>query len=61
MQRLLRCVLLGSTIVWAGVIMATALSIPESFAKLVPILGGGVAAHLIMLGSAVQRAGKDGS
>lgn len=48
-------VLLGSMIIWVGVIFSAALVLPESFGKLIVILGGGAAGHLIIIGGQLQK------
>lgn len=51
MKRLVLC----SAIIWAAVIFASAIAVPEVFGKLIPILGGGSAAHIIILGSQCKQ------
>lgn len=46
---------LVSAIIWAAVIFAAAFSVPEVFTKLIPILGGGAAAHIILLGAVYKK------
>ncbi len=44
-------IVVASSIIWAAVILSSAFIIPEAFGKLIPIIGGGAAAHLIILGA----------
>ncbi len=46
--------IIASAIIWAAVILASAVLVPAEFAKLIPILGGGAAGHIIILGGAAQ-------
>jgi hypothetical protein len=49
--------ILGTVIIWAGVIIATALVLAGTgyFGQLIPILGGGAAGNLIVLAGATGR------
>ena len=47
--------LIASMVIWAAVILAVALVEPDTFVRLIPALGGGAAAHLILLGAATRR------
>ncbi|WP_366924487.1 hypothetical protein MFMK1_001466 [Metallumcola ferriviriculae] len=51
----MKTALTGSAIIWAAVIFGAAVAAPESFGKLIPILGGGAAAHVIILGSLARK------
>lgn len=44
-----------SAIIWAAVILASATLLPEGFSKLIPILCGGAAAHVIILGAYAKK------
>ena len=46
---------LVSAIIWAAVIFASAVAATESFTSQIPILGGGAAAHIIILGSLEKK------
>lgn len=50
----------SSAIIWAAVIAGTATVAPQSFARMLPIVGGGAAAHMVILGSAHWRQGRRG-
>lgn len=51
MRRLSTCTLFGSVIVWVAVIFAVASAAPEAWGTITPLLGGGVAVQLILLGN----------
>lgn len=46
---------LVSAIIWAAVIFAATFSVPDVFSMLLPILGGGAAAHIILLGAIYRK------
>ncbi|MGE5483539.1 MAG: hypothetical protein ACM3X4_00805 [Ignavibacteriales bacterium] len=45
----------ASAIIWAAVIIAPAMVVPGEFARLIPVLGGGAAARLIIIGAQARR------
>jgi len=47
--------LIASMVIWALVMIAVALVEPDTFVRLIPALGGGAAAHLVLLGAAVRN------
>lgn len=47
---------LTSAVIWAAVIMAaSSLSEPGAFKALLPVLGGGAVAHIIILGGSCRK------
>ncbi len=45
---------LASAIIWGAVIFAASVVAGDVITKLIPILGGGAAAHLVILGGACK-------
>lgn len=53
-------VVIGNAIIWGAVILATAYVLAGTglMSKLIPILGGGAAASLFLVGSGLRKSGK---
>lgn len=56
-----KSVLLASSIVWAAVIIAAALALQghdDCFGRILPLIGGGAGAHVVILGGASRKTGR---
>jgi len=49
--------MVGSAIVWAGVIVACTILLGKAIGPVIPILGGGVVAHVVLLGGLKRQHG----
>jgi hypothetical protein len=56
-KRIVRACILGNAIIWAAVILAAAVVLQgtDCMAKMIPILGGGAGASVVVLGGGLSR------
>jgi hypothetical protein len=57
LRTVVRACILGNAIIWAAVILASAAVLEGTgyMAKMIPILGGGAAASVVVLGGGLSR------